>query len=29
MIAYPVAPRANSARNHGEKLLEPMQTDVD
>lgn len=29
MIAYAVASRVNSARNNDEKLLQPLQTDVD
>lgn len=29
MVAYPVTSRVNSARNNDEKLLEPLQTDVD
>jgi len=29
MIAYPVSPRVNSARNNDETLLDPLKTDVD
>jgi putative SOS response-associated peptidase YedK len=29
MIAYPVDPRVNSARNNDETLLDPVETDVD
>jgi hypothetical protein len=29
MIAYPVDPRVNSARNNDETLLDPLETDAD